>query len=285
MDKIPKQLIEYGKIGKWIINFNELIIEDKPFAHGSNCNVYNCKWRNLYIAVKCIKIENIKVLKNFFNEIEIWSTVRHPNLVQFLGFSIDEVNNIYYIMMEKINGIDLGTYIEKNILTYYKKLIISKQLATIIHFLHKCEPKIIYRDLKPDNILIDKCGNIKLIDLGLSRFMPENTSFVMTGCTGTLRYISPEVLNKKYYNLSTDVYSYGMIIFYLFSGLLPYSQRDMNQYFSFRNNKPYIISRIYRTKIKELISSCLHFDIDKRPSMNDICIILENMINSCCIKI
>ena len=96
------------------------------------------------------------------------------------------------------------------------------KLINVIKFLHSCKPAVIYRDLKPENIMIDKFYNVKLTDFGLCRFMPETEPYKMTGTTGTIRYMAPEVYFGKYYDLSADVYSLGVIIYYVFSGSRPF---------------------------------------------------------------
>ena len=99
------------------------------------------------------------------------------------------------------------------------------QLINVIKFLHSCKPAVIYRDLKPENIMIDKFYNVKLTDFGLK----------MTGTTGTIRYMAPEVYFGQYYDLSADVYSLGLIIYYVFSGSRPfldYNTQTIGTYFT-----------------------------------------------------
>lgn len=107
------------------------------------------------------------------------------------------------------------------------QIIYATQFAQGMIYLHTCKPPIIHRDLKPANLLIDNSGVLKVADFGLSKVRPdpmknEKDSFMMTGETGSYRFMAPEVFRHQPYTETVDVYSYGMILFYLLSGRPPW---------------------------------------------------------------
>ena len=261
-------IIKKGLQEKWYINIDELKIKDEIKTSGANSRIYNCEWRGIEIILKCIKKFNKKYLEDFINEIDIFSTIRHPFAVEFLGLSLDLENLEIYILMEKINGTILSSLLDNNKIKNRDKIIICKKIYSVLNFLHNCKPKIIYRDLKPDNIIVFEDNKVKLLDFGLSKFLPENGDYKLTGDTGTTRYMAPEVFLKKKYCLKVDVYSYGLILYYIYKNEKPflgYNKEKLNKYFNKEFN--YNIN-IRDNKIKDLIENCINFDVEKRYDIN-----------------
>ena len=97
------------------------------------------------------------------------------------------------------------------------------ELAQALAFLHQCKPPIIHRDLKPDNILIADNGSFKLADFGLSKMcLSEGRGqYQMTGETGTLQYMAPEVMRSEHYDKSVDIYSFALVLWFLIHGENP----------------------------------------------------------------
>ena len=96
-------------------------------------------------------------------------------------------------------------------------------MAQALAFLHQCKPPIIHRDLKPDNILIADNGSFKLADFGLSKMcLSEGRGqYQMTGETGTLQYMAPEVMRSEHYDKSVDIYSFALVLWFLIHGENP----------------------------------------------------------------
>ena len=97
------------------------------------------------------------------------------------------------------------------------------ELAQALAFLHQCKPPIIHRDLKPDNILLADNGSIKLADFGLSKICLSDGrgQYQMTGETGTLQYMAPEVMRSEHYDKSVDLYSFALVLWFLIHGETP----------------------------------------------------------------
>ena len=148
------ELLEKGKIQRWLIGIDELKIGEE-IGKGSNSYVNNCEWRGINIVVKKPKEKKLFLLLDLLKEIDLWSTLRHPYLVQFLGACYDNEKEDFYILLEKIEGYTLADYIENKSknksFSKYTRYQICTQLINVIKFLHSCNPPIIYRDLKPEN--------------------------------------------------------------------------------------------------------------------------------------
>jgi len=266
MKKIDDTL-KKGKIEKWLIEFNELTIKYPHMAKGSNSFIHECEWRDTTIVVKKPNYKKLSCLTNLLKEIEIWSTLRYPGLVQFLGVSFDQSQDEFYIMMEKINGVNLKDFINDRTksLSSIKKHYICKNIINAVKFLHTCNPPIIYRDLKPENIMIDRHSIIKLTDFGLSRFMPETDKYNLTGETGTIRYMAPEVYLNKHYDLKVDVYSLGLILYFVYTGEIPFREYDNHTIQTYFEKEDLLFSTkpVSNKNIRFIINMC----IQKNPSM------------------
>jgi len=290
-----QKIREDGASGYWLISSNELEIDDEPFATGSFSTVHDCVWRGGNVAIKKPRYNKINNLSEFLREIEVWSTIRHPNLVQFMGASFDETKEEIYIIMEKIDGHNLKQCVSK--LNLNKKYVLINQLIALFKFLHNCNPPIIYRDLKPENILIDKNNNIKLSDFGLSKHYItdgngkgdgkgtrdvdgdvdgdvdcNNNNYLMTPQTGTLRYMAPEVFLNHPYNLKVDIYSLGLIIYFIITNENPfnsYSKKDIESYFNTYDSM-FSTRKINNKEIRTIINNCINKDVAERWDINKL---------------
>jgi serine/threonine protein kinase len=158
------------------------------------------------------------------------------------------------------------------------RLIVGYDLATAL--LHMHSHSIIYRDLKPENIGFDVRNDVKIFDLGLAKEMIpeeilEDGTYKMTGMTGSLRYMAPEVALGKPYNQSIDVYSYGILLHQILSAETPFKRYSLNMF------KQQVIRQGHRPaiptdtkwgdKLSALLCSAWSPDFTKRPSTAQIC--------------
>lgn len=270
VDKIT-ELFEKGTNEKWLVGEEEITIGNK-IGEGSNSVIHDCKWRGLDIVVKMTRTKKLALLTDLLKEIELWSGLRHPHLVQFLGFSYSFKHNEFMILMEKIDGVNLAEFMERKTssISNYQKYHICMQLINVFKFLHSCKPAVIYRDLKPENIMIDKFCNVKLTDFGLSRYMPESEPYQMTGTTGTIRYMAPEVYFGHYYDLRADVYSLGLIIYYIFSGKRPFNDYNTQTIGTYFTNTDLLFSTklVKDRKLRSIINKCIEKDYKERWDIN-----------------
>ena len=263
------------------INYDEIKKEEKQIGKGGMGELYLGEWQGKPIAIKKIKLDYIKnnVLSNIFiNEINIIASMRHPNILLYMGVTIDNNNN-YYMITEYLPQGSLHEYLHKKNkkipLTDKQKIKIALQIAIAVQYIHS--RKILHCDLKSANILIDKNFNIKLSDFGLSYFM----SHPPTGFLGTARWVAPEILRGGKYDIKADIFSYGMILMELLTEKIPYSDilksevgkdRDIVKEYVFNkieNNENILpIPKTGNKVLRYIIANCLQTKPEKRISMD-----------------
>ena len=182
------------------------------------------------VAIKIINKElmkdnDIELVKN---EIDIMKLCHHPNIVRLLDHF--ENSDYIFIIMEYFSGGDLDQYIKRNKkkITESKASSIIYQIANGLKYLQ--DFGIIHRDLKPGNIMLsdptDK-GIIKIMDFGLSKIVGPQEK--LEDGFGTLSFVAPEVLLRSPYNKQIDIWSLGVILYYLLSGELPFDDKNDNE--------------------------------------------------------
>ena len=230
------------------------------------------------VAIKIMNKENIKTLEDkelVRIEIGILKLCHHPNIVRLLDHL--ENNDYIFIVMEYIEGGTLRQYFKKRKFNFSERQAsnIMSQIVSGIKYLHQYG--IVHRDLKPDNIMITQqndFGIIKIMDFGLSKIVSPKEK--MVDGYGSLSYVAPEVLLRTPYNKEVDIWSMGVILFYMLSGHLPFrgSKEDVVA------NKIVFESAEFdeddwetRSKtVRNLIESCLEKKVENR-------ITIEKFIN------
>jgi len=171
--------------------------------------------------------------KELLHEISILQSLRHPDLVMFLGACF-ESEQIMFIT-EYMPGGDLERYYQlqrKARQAIYRPpmrqlLAWARALLRALTFLHGCSRRIIHRDLKPLNLLLSQDLALKVADFGISKltssgFCSEYTR--MTGGVGSLRYMAPEVVRHEQYTEKADIYSAALILYFMSSGRAPFHE-------------------------------------------------------------
>lgn len=159
------------------------------------------------------------------------------------------------------------------------RLQIIQQLASVLAYLHS--KSIIYRDLKPDNIGFNKNGVLKLFDFGTAKELKlaneyYDGTYNLTGIVGSYRYMAPEVASLKRYNLSADVYSFGVLSWQVLALHAPFEDLDpeVKQSFARDRLRPKIDARgkhsQWPKKIRLMLAKCWNDDMSKRPSCEEI---------------
>jgi len=165
---------------------------------------------------------------------------------------------------------------KKRLFSPEDKLRISCEISYGVHYLHSLRPRIIHRDLKPDNILLDDNYTVKLADFGMSKMIQQYSKTMTT--SGTPHYMAPESIDKGKYSEKTDVYSFGIILWELYTEKFPFE--GMNPFRVMylvvnENLKPQIPDH-FPQEIGELIVSCTDTDSEQRPDFKSIIGILES---------
>ncbi|XP_029625779.1 ribosomal protein S6 kinase alpha-3 isoform X1 [Salmo salar] len=182
-------------------------------------------------AMKVLKKATLKVRDRVRTKMErdILVEVNHPFIVR-LHYAFQTEGKLYLIL-DFLRGGDLFTRLSKE--SVYQVMFTEEdvkfylaELALALDHLHGLG--IIYRDLKPENILLDEEGHIKLTDFGLSKESIDHENKAYSFC-GTVEYMAPEVVNRRGHTLSADWWSYGVLMFEMLTGTLPFQGKDRKE--------------------------------------------------------
>jgi serine/threonine-protein kinase len=221
-----------------------------------------------FVAIKILRLVNEKLLIRFMREGKILNQLRHPNIVKFYDYG--QLDEKAFLVLEYIDGVELKRVMSlRKIFDLQSSLTIMTPILSAVSYLHNLG--IIRLDLKPSNILLDRWGRIVLIDLGIAKkIMDESDTSDITGegqIIGTPMYMSPEQAMGNSVDGRADIYSIGVILYQLFTGSLPYPDKDtpMQLILSIANTPPIPPTRINPNipfRMENIILKCL----EKKPS-------------------
>uniref|UniRef100_A0A7N0TRW5 Protein kinase domain-containing protein n=1 Tax=Kalanchoe fedtschenkoi TaxID=63787 RepID=A0A7N0TRW5_KALFE len=185
--------------------------------------VYKGTLRNgVQVAVKALAAESRQGVREFMTEINTISNVRHPHLVELIGYCIHDSNRILVYEYLENNSLDralLGPKSTNIKLDWEKRSAICMGTAKGLAFLHEeLVPHIVHRDIKASNILLDKDFNPKIGDFGLAKLFPDNITHISTRIAGTTGYLAPEYALGGQLTLKADVYGFGVLVLEIISG-------------------------------------------------------------------
>jgi len=280
LEQTIKDLMEINHIKK--IPLKEINLK-KKIGEGGQAKVYRGTYNNEEVAVKVITEVDWKCLAH---EIVILSNLKHISIPKFFGIVLD--NKIIGLVFKYISGKTLDEYDIKNF-SGPQKLKMIKDIAESLLYIH--QNKFIHRDLKLENIMIDNDLKTFLIDFGIAKVCTNGISN-MTRAKGTLHYLAPETLEAAdltetediicIVTNKVDVWAYGCIVSYLFSGFLPWCS-------DYRDNEV-IIQKLLLTKnaypvpknikdenIRKIIKMSTEVEFSVRASMDDIVAFLSKI--------
>lgn len=213
-----------------------------------------------------------ETLQKIQKEVEILKLVKHPNILSFIyGFFSEEKKEVV-VITEIFSGGNLKHY-----LTQYKNprlrvlKIWCKEILKGLYYLHNLKPPIIHRDIKCDNILVNKAnGEVKIGDLGFS-VMLKDTEYAKS-FNGTVEFCSPEIYQGKY-GVKADIYSFGMTLLEMCTGEVPYKECEGNILEicnkAVQKQMPKSLDKIRNKDLKDFILNCLKSE-SERPSAEDL---------------
>ncbi|GLU19712.1 hypothetical protein SLE2022_359460 [Rubroshorea leprosula] len=260
----------------WEIDTRQLKIENKV-ASGSNGDLYKGTYCSQEVAIKILKSERVttEMLREFSQEVFIMRKIRHKNVVQFIGACTRPP--MLCIVTEFMARGSLYDYLHKQRGTFKlpSLLKVAIDVSKGMNYLH--QNNIIHRDLKTANLLMDENEVIKVADFGVARVQSE--SGVMTAETGTYRWMAPEVIEHKPYDHKADVFSFGIVLWELLTGELPYAYLTPLQAavgVVQKGLRPAIPKHSY-PRLAELLERCWQQDPAQRPNFSEIIDILQQM--------
>ncbi|KAL2342628.1 hypothetical protein Fmac_003913 [Flemingia macrophylla] len=189
--------------------------------------VYRCELDHTPVAVKVLKPDAVQGRSQFQQEVEVLSSIRHPNMVLLLGACPEFGCLVYEYMANGSLDDCLFRRGNKGALPWQIRFRIAAEIATGLLFLHQTKPEpLVHRDLKPGNILLDRNFVSKISDVGLARLVPPSvadtvTQYRMTATAGTFCYIDPEYQQTGMLGIKSDVYSLGIMLLQIITAKPP----------------------------------------------------------------
>ncbi|XWS39285.1 hypothetical protein CRYUN_Cryun18bG0038100 [Craigia yunnanensis] len=290
-------------IEEWEIDLAKLDLRH-VIAHGTYGTVYRSTYDNQDVAVKLLDwgedgiattAETSALRASFRQEVAVWHKLDHPNVTKFVGASMgtsnlkipskdplaDDHNSLpsraCCVVVEYLPGGTLKQYLIRNRrkkLTFKVVVQLALDLSRGLSYLHS--RKIVRRDVKTENMLLDAHRNLKIADFGVARVEAQNPRD-MTGETGTLGYMAPEVLDGKPYNRRCDVYSFGICLWEIYCCDMPYpdlSFADVSSAVVRQNLRPEI-PRCCPSSLANIMRKCWDANPEKRPEMDEVVRMLE----------
>lgn len=181
---------------------------------------------NRYVAVKVLReeyTENEQFIKKFDRESQAVACLSHPNIVSVYDVGVQD--NIYFIIMEYVDGITLKQYLtRKGRLDYSEATKFVLDISNALRCAH--ENKIIHRDIKPHNILLTRDLVPKVADFGIARAITSSTVTMTNQTMGSVHYISPEQARGGFVDERSDLYSLGILYYELLTGKVPFDEEN-----------------------------------------------------------
>lgn len=208
-------------VGRYIGNRYEIL---EKIGNGGMATVYKAKCHvlNRFVAVKVLKEEfttDEEFIRRFNIEAQSAAGLTHPNIVSV--YDVGHEDNIYYIVMELIQGKTLKQIIaESGILPWKWSVNIAIQIASALEAAHK--NNIVHRDIKPHNIIITEDGVAKVTDFGIAKAVSNSTITAFGTTIGSVHYFSPEHARGGYTDAKSDLYSLGIVMYEMLTGRVPF---------------------------------------------------------------
>ncbi|XP_022921786.1 receptor-like cytoplasmic kinase 176 isoform X4 [Cucurbita moschata] len=256
----------------------------------------------LVIAVKRLNQEGFQGHREWLTEIDYLGQLHHPNLVRLIGFCLEDEHRL--LVYEFMPRGSLENHLFRRSahfqpLSWSLRLKVALGAAKGLAFLHSEEAKVIYRDFKSSNILLDSDYNAKLSDFGLAKDGPTgDRSYVSTRVMGTYGYAAPEYMITGHLTAKSDVYSFGVVLLEILSGKRAIDKnRPSGEHSLVEWAKPYLTSKRrvlqmldtriegqYSTagalKAAKLAIQCISTEPKLRPNMNSVVKALEQLQDS-----
>ncbi|KAG0630890.1 hypothetical protein M758_1G211400 [Ceratodon purpureus] len=301
-----QRICEEHDVKPTIFTYNELRAATRDFhpdmklGQGGYGAVYKGVLPNTnVVAVKQLHIKSQQGMDEFLNEVALISGIKHRNLVKLKGCCIREKQRL--LVYEYVDNHDLDwNLLESNsfqVLSWPERLNICLGVAHGLHYLHAlAQPKIIHRDIKAANILLDSNLQPKIADFGLALLFPEETSHIMTvHVAGTKGYLAPEYATLGQLSEKADVYSFGVVCLEIVSGrrnidnkkppeevvltnLIQKLYKEGNNIMGIVDSKLQPLSETEHLEVQRVIYTamlCLQFSEDVRPPMARVVSMLQ----------
>ena len=272
------------------------LLNSRELGRGAYGRVYTVKYCGTICAAKEIhsilvegvgEVEMNRVVESFLMECSQCSTLRHPNVIQFLGVCYPNAGGasrmrLPVMVMEMMAG-SLTSFVEKyKDIPLHIKYSIVNDVSLGLCYLHNHDPPIVHRDLSPNNILLTAHHVAKISDLGVAKVIKSDSRKTLTKAPGTIDFMPPEALSSNpIYGTPMDVFSFGGIILHTFNQQWPRPSDSI--LFDSKTRKMVALSEIERREeyldmmkgevaiLRLLVEECLDYDPALRPTIAVVC--------------
>lgn len=236
---------------------------DRTIGTGSFGRVMICNLKRDHhqrYAMKMLKKENIvkmKQVEHTLNERKILASIDFPFIVK-LAYSFKDTSNLYMVL-EYVSGGEMFTHLRKTgRYSEESACFYASQIVLTFEYLHYLN--IVYRDLKPENVLYDSNGYIKITDFGFAKIIKDRT---WTLC-GTPEYLAPEIILSRGYNKAVDWWALGVIIYEMTAGYPPFFAENPIQIYEKIVSGHLRFPSHFSVNLKDLLKNLLQVDLTKR---------------------
>ncbi|KAJ1698033.1 Protein kinase superfamily protein [Rhynchospora pubera] len=264
---------------EWSIDLGKLYMGN-PFAQGAFGKLYKGTYNGEDVAIKLLeKPENDPeraqlMEQQFVQEVMMLSNLRHPNIVKFIGACRKPM--VWCIVTEYAKGGSVRQFLmRRQNRSVPLKLAVKQALDVARGMAYVHGLGFIHRDLKSDNLLISGDKSIKIADFGVARIEVQTEG--MTPETGTYRWMAPEMIQHRPYTQKVDVYSFGIVLWELVTGMLPFANMTAVQAAFAVVNKGVrpTVPQDCLPALAEVMTRCWDPNPDARPTFNDVVRMLE----------
>lgn len=262
---IAETFSEIGAPGSQLGDFKII----RKLGQGAMATVYKA-WQISFGRKVALKIlhkhiaDNPKLLERFYREARVMFDLDHPNIVQ--GYVVDEINGVHFCAMEYISGQSLQKVLNKvGRLSVPDALFITLACARALEYAHNQD--IIHRDIKPDNVLITKQGQVKVADLGMVKMMDEDIALTQTGhAVGTPWYMPLEqARNSKDVDCRCDIYALGCMLYCMLTGKPPFTGPTLVEVIQAKEQGTFPPARQFNIEVPEKLDLIICKMTHKQP--------------------
>jgi serine/threonine protein kinase len=264
-----EQLLQ-GKYKRFTIGKYKVL---EKLGAGGMAQVFLCEHKLMRrrVAIKVLptaKAEDESSLQRFYREARAVAAVDHPNIVR--AYDIDQDENLHFLVMEYVDGTNLQELVKK-----FGPLDVLRTCHYVygasVGLQHAHEMGLVHRDVKPGNILIDRAGVVKILDMGLARFFHDDedalTKKYDENVLGTADYLAPEqALDSHTVDIRADIYSLGATFYYLLTGSAPFPEGSVAQKLIWHQNRQPRQLKSLRPEVPNEIVAIVEKMMAKKPS-------------------
>lgn len=247
---------------KLLVSFCDLVF-DEEIGESYLGKVYLGRWLEQEVVIKRIDGEFTSDIEaEFIREIQIHSSLRSPRIVSLYKACIEPENRC--LVVEPIQT-SLRKVLDTQKITLEQKRRIAQDIASGLHFLHTNKEKVIHRDLKSTNVLIDSSFRAKITDFGLSKMSADNIKTAVRR-SEAYSWFAPEIYKGRNPTTASDIYSFGVILWELFTGKKPFAEKKESEVISLiQQGKHEEITSDIPDEFAGLIKQCWSIDPSERP--------------------